>query len=144
VYHLATGPTRGTTTSQSIYVASGIVASASNKFTVSFASVVPYVDLRIVEVSGVSAVDQTLSASGGTDLAATANVKTTVGPEMIIVGGTTTGSFAGAASGYTLQQLTIPDSDIVESRFVATPGSYPVSAGLNNPADWVLQAVSLR
>jgi hypothetical protein len=144
VYHLATGPTRGTSTSQSIYVASGIVASASNAVTVNFASVVPYVDLRIVEVSGVSAVDQAASASGSTDLATTANLKTTVGPEMIIAGGTTTGSFVGAASGYTLQQLTIPDSDIVESRLVATAGSYPVSAGLNGAADWVFQAVSLR
>jgi hypothetical protein len=143
-YHLAIGPTRGASVSQAIYVASGIVAAASNTVTVTFQNAVPYVDLRIVEASGVSAVDQTVGASGNADVASTADLKTTASHELIVASGTTMGLFSGAGSGYVVQEITTPNGDIVESRLATAKGSYAVSANLTGAADWVLQAVSLR
>jgi hypothetical protein len=143
-YQLAVGPIRSANLTQAIYFSPRVAAANSNTVTVTFANAAANVDLRIVEYAGLSAVDQTLQATGTSQTASTSSIQTTGASEMVFAAGTTIGLFSTGGPGYIVRLITTPDGDIVEDQQAAQPGSYPVSAVQNAAAEWVFQAVTFK
>ena len=145
VYQLAAPITRSSSTSQAIYFAKNIAANASNTVTATFNTPAAYVDLRVVEYSGIDAVnplDQTASAVGSSSSASSGNVTTSTAKELLFAAGTTTGAFVSAGTGFTARVITSPDADIAEDQIVSATGTY--SATANQSGTWVMQVVSFR
>jgi glucose/arabinose dehydrogenase/PKD repeat protein len=146
VYQAAAPVTRSSSTSQAIYFAKNIAANANNTVTVAFNTAASYVDLRILEYSGIDAVnplDQTASAVGSSATANSGNVTTTAANELVFGAGTTTDAFSGGGSGFTTRVITTPDADIAEDRIVSTTGSYGATASQGG-GTWVMQVVTFR
>jgi predicted enzyme related to lactoylglutathione lyase len=145
VYLPAAPITRSSANSQAIYYAKNIVANASNTVTVTFNTATPFVDLRILEYSGidtVNALDQTASAAGTSATPSSGNVTTTTAKELVFGAGTTTGGFSSGGSGFTTRIITVPDVDIAEDRIVTATGTY--SATASQSGTWVMQVVTFR
>jgi hypothetical protein len=144
-YVLAVGPTRGTIVSQSIYYAANIHAAASNTVTVTFDQPAAVVDLRATEYAGLRGVVGGTAASTGMAPEASAGaLDVSDAPALIVLAGITSWEFTGAGANYAVRIITRPDTDIAADQLVYQPGSYPVTAQLSLPGDWVLQAVLLR
>ena len=144
VYQLAAPTTRGTGISQAIYYAKNIVAG-SNAVTATFDRAASYVDLRILEYSGIDStnpVNGTASSAGSAATANSGTVTTTAAKALIFGAGTTTGSFSGPGTGFTSRIITIPDLDIAEDRIVTTVGPY--SATAPQSGNHVMQVVAFR
>ena len=149
VYQLAAPLTRGSGLSQAIYYAKNIKSATggSNVVKVQFSGAVPYVDVRVLEYSGLDAVnplDTSASAVGTAATASSGNLTTTAAKEMIFGAGTTAGGFVGGANGFTSRIITSPDGDIAADKFVSTVGTYPAAANLTGSAAWVMQGVAFR
>ena len=145
VYLPAAPVTRSSANSQAIYYAKNIAANASNTVTVTFNAATPFVDLRILEYSGidtVNALDQTASAAGTSATSSSGNVTTTTAKELVFGAGTTTGGFFSPGAGFTSRIITVPDADIAEDRIVTATGTY--SATANQGGTWVMQVVTFR
>ena len=144
VYQLAAPATRGSGISQAIYYAKNIVAG-SNAVTATFDRAASYVDLRILEYSGIDSTNPVIATASAAGSAATANsgsVTTTAAKALIFGAGTTTGSFSGPGTGFTSRIITIPDLDIAEDRIVTTVGTY--SATAPQSGNHVMQVVAFR
>jgi hypothetical protein len=112
---------------------------------VAFNTAAAYVDLRVLEYSGIDAVnplDQTVSAVGSSSTANSGNVTTTAANELVFGAGTTTGVFSGSGSGFTTRIITTPDADIAEDRIVSATGSYGATAPQSGTS--VMQVVTFR
>jgi hypothetical protein len=145
VYQLAAPVARSSSTSQAIYYAKNIAANANNTVTVAFNTAAAYVDLRVLEYSGIDTVnpfDKTASAVGSSSTANSGNVTTTAANELVFGAGTTTGVFSGSGSGFTTRIITTPDADIAEDRIVSAIGSYGATA--SQSGTWVMQVVTFR
>ncbi|MEY2524145.1 MAG: large repetitive protein, partial [Ilumatobacteraceae bacterium] len=145
VYQLAAPVARSSSTSQAIYFAKNIAANANNTVTVAFNTAAAYVDLRVLEYSGIDTVnplDQTASAVGSSSTANSGNVTTAAANELVFGAGTTTGVFSGGGSGFTTRIITTPDADIAEDRIVSAAGSYGATAPQSGT--WVMQVVTFR
>ena len=145
VYQLAAPITRSAGTSQAIYFAKNIAARAGNIVTATFNTAAAYVDLRVLEYSGIDTVnplDKTASAAGTSSTASSGSVTTTTAKELVFGAGTTTGAFAGAGTGFTTRVITSPDLDIAEDMTVTAVGTY--SATANQSGAWVMQIVTFR
>jgi len=147
-YVRAVGPTMNPgAVTQSIYYAKNIAAAAAggNSVTVRFSVPAVYVDVRILEYSGLDTAAPLDVAAGAAGSAATndSGALTTTGPnELLFAANITTGFTDAAGTGFTSRVITSPDSDIAEDRVLATAGTYHGTApGLGV---WVMQAVAFR
>ena len=139
-YALAIGPTTGTGLRQSIYYAKNIVAG-SNTVTVTFNQAAAYVDVRVLEYSGLdpaNPLDKTAGAAGNGTSASSGAATTTAGNELIVGAGMTTTKFTGAGSGFVTRLITSPDADLAEDETVSTTGSYSATAPVTS-SSWVMQ-----
>ena len=147
VYQAAVPTFRGTGLSQAIYYAKNIAGggTGTNTVTVRFDKTVAYVDVRILEYSGLdqtSPFDVGRSAAGSTATADSGAATTTFANELVLGGGITTGCFTGAGSGFTTRIITSPDCDIAEDRIVSTAGSYSATAPQN--VSWIMQVATFK
>jgi hypothetical protein len=130
---------------QAIYYAKNIVGG-SNTVTVTFNQAAPYVDVRILEYSGLDTsnpLDVTAGAAGSGTAASSGAATTTSANELIFGAGTTTNAFTAAGSGYTMRILTSPDKDIAEDQVAAAAGSISATAtGLSGA--WIMQMATFR
>ena len=144
-YALAIGPTSGTGLRQSIYYAKNI-AAGTNTVTVNFSQAAVFVDVRVLEYSGLdktNPLDVTAGASGSGTSPTTAAVTTTTASELIFGAGMTTTHFTGPGTGFTSRIITTPDSDIAEDKTVSSTGSYSVAAPVTS-SFWVMQMATFR
>ena len=144
-YALAIGPTTGTGLRQSIYYATGIKAG-SNTVTVRFSQAARYVDIRVLEYSGVdpaNPVDVTAGAAGSGTATSSGAATTRSANDLIFGAGTTAGRFTAAGVGLILRTITTQDGDIAEDDTVGTTGSYSVTAP-NTSGPWAMQLVAFR
>src|SRR5262249_21161915 len=122
--------------SQAIYFASN-VKSGADTITVSFTGAAAYVDLRVVEYSGLSgAVDGAASGAGSGGTATSGSLSAGAG-DLVFGAGMTSGTFSGPGAGFTLRAITQPDADIVEDEIVPAAGSYSATGPQNG--EWVMQ-----
>ncbi len=149
-YALAVGPTLQTgIESQSIYFANNIAGAAAgaNTVTVGFSAETAYVDLRILDYSGVDPLyplDVTAAAQGTSATSASGPATTTVPNELIFGANYTQEETTGPGPGFTSRIITTPDSDIAEDDIVTTAGSYNASATLNTSGSWIMQMATFR
>ncbi len=139
-YALAIGPTTGTGLRQSIYYAKNI-AAGSNTVTVAFSKAAAFVDVRVLEYSGLDTLnplDTTAGAVGSGTAASSGAATTTSANELIFGAGMTVGRFTGAGAGFTSRIITNPDADIAEDQTVSATGSYSATAP-NSASSWVMQ-----
>jgi hypothetical protein len=147
-YALALGPTIGTGLSESIYYAKNILASSTNRVTVTFNQSATKPDVRILEYSGVATsnpLDVTTGAFGNTYIADSGYVNTNAANELIVGGSmvqSNTTVMAGAP--FTPRVITSPNSDLAEDRIVNVPGSYHSWEPLNAAGNWVMQVVTFK
>ncbi len=102
-YALAIGPTSGTGLRQSIYYAKNI-AAGSNTVTVAFSKAAAFVDVRVLEYSGLDTLnplDKTAGAAGSGTTASSGAATTTSANELIFGAGMTVARFTGAGTGFT-------------------------------------------
>jgi len=132
---------------QAIYYAKNI-AAGSNTVTVSFNQATPFVDVRILEYSGLdtaSPLDVTAGAAGSGTSANSGAATTTAANELIFGAGYTVSTFTGAGAGFTSRIITSPDSDIAEDRIVTSTGSYSASApNKGSSAAWIMQMAAFK
>ncbi|MGC2181709.1 MAG: IPT/TIG domain-containing protein [Terriglobales bacterium] len=130
---------------QSIYYAKNIVGG-SNTVTVTFNQAAAFVDVRVLEYSGldtVSPLDKTAGAAGSGTSASSGAATTTSANELIFGAGMTTTHFTGAGSGFISRIITVPDADIAEDQTVSSTGSYSATAPATS-SKWVMQIASFR
>ena len=140
-YSLAIGPTSGTALRQSIYYASNILGG-SNTVTVTFTQAAAFPDVRILEYTGVHAVDVTSGASGNSATSNSGAAQTKVSSELIFGANTVATATGAAGSGFTSRVITSPDGDIAEDKVVTTTGSNSATATLTSGGPWVMQMVT--
>jgi hypothetical protein len=144
-YTLAIGPTTGTGLRQSIYYAKNI-AAGTNTVTVTFSQAAVFVDVRVLEYSGLDTVnplDKTAGAVGSGTTASSGAVTTTAANELIFGAGMTVARFTAAGTGFTSRIITNPDADIAEDRTVTATGSYSATAP-NTTSSWVMQVATFQ
>ena len=148
-YQVALPTARGLGMSQAIYYASNIKAAAAgtNTVTVTFNTSTPFVDIRVLEYSGLDPVnpfDVGTSASGNGTAANSGTVTTTAAGELIFGAGMTQGVYSAAGTNFTNRIITAQDGDIAEDRFVTATGSYSATASLPGTANWLMQVATFR
>ena len=144
-YTLAIGPTSGTGLRQSIYYAKNI-AAGSNTVTVTFNKAAIFVDVRVLEYSGLDTanpLDTAAGAAGSGTTASSGTVTTTAANELIFGAGMTIAKFTGAGAGFTSRIITSPDADIAEDRTVTATGNYSATAP-NSRSNWVMQVATFK
>jgi hypothetical protein len=144
-YTLAIGPTTGTGLRQSIYYASNI-RGGSNTVTVTFNQAAIWVDVRVLEYSGLSTtspLDVTAGAAGTGTSASSGAATTTVANELIFAAGMTTATFKSAGTGFVSRIITSPDADIAEDQVVTSTGSYNATAP-STSGSWVMQIATFH
>src|SRR5262249_27209659 len=150
VYSLAVGPTRlGVQATQSIYFAPNIVGAAANgnSVVVSFSSPATFVDIRVLEYSGIDTVSplHAVAASTGNSQTSTSGALNVTVPNVLLVAANTIETTTGSAGGgFTTRVLTSPNGDIVEDAVASTTGSYTANAQLNESGYWVMQMVAFQ
>ena len=145
IYTLALGPTTGTGLRQSIYYAKNI-AGGSNTVTVTFNQAAAFVDVRVLEYSGLDTanpLDVAAGAAGTGTLANSGAVTTTSASELIFGAGMTSTHFTGAGTGFTTRIITNPDADIAEDQVVSSTGTYSATAPATS-SSWVMQVATFR
>jgi hypothetical protein len=145
-YTLAIGPTTGTGLRQSIYYAKSI-AGGSNTVTVTFNQAAAYVDVRVLEYSGLdtsSPLDVTAGAAGSSNSASSGAATTTVATELIFGAGMTAGRFTGPGTGFGSRIITNPDGDIAEDKAVSSTGSNSAVAPMSTSTGWVMQMATFK
>jgi len=142
-YQIAAPMTRGSSHSQAIYYAKNITGGAPT-VTVTMSASTAFIDMRIMEYSGLDTstpFDVAASGIGGSGTATSGNLTTNFPVELIVGGGSTLNSFTAAGSNYTLRLLT-QDSDIAEDRVVNATGTYAATANVTGP--YVMQAAAFK
>ncbi|HVT08997.1 MAG TPA: hypothetical protein VHO67_16170, partial [Polyangia bacterium] len=138
------GPTRRSgSASQSIYYALG-VAAGTNTVTVVLNHAAPYVDLRVLEYSGVSAFDGAVGASGSSKSPSSGALAAVTAGDLLVASDTIGTATNGSVSGWTNRLVTSPDADVVEDRIVTTAGSYTASSTISPSSWWVMQVVAFK
>jgi len=145
-YLLAVGPTVGTNLTQSIYYAVNIKAG-NNTVTVNFNQPAAFVDLRVLEYSGINnptPLDVTAAGTGNSATASSGSATTTAANELVIGADTVFTGNQGAGAGYTARIITLPDSDLVEDLTAATAGPNTATAPLTSSGAWVMQMATFK
>jgi Concanavalin A-like lectin/glucanases superfamily/Bacterial Ig domain len=144
-YALAIGPTTGTGLRQSIYYARNI-AGGSNTVTVTFNRAAAFVDVRVLEYSGLdtsSPLDVTAEGTGRATSPSSKSATTTAANELIFGAGMTDARFTGSGGGFTSRIITTPDADIAEDKIVSSVGNYSAAAPAPS-SKWVMQMATFR
>jgi fibronectin type 3 domain-containing protein len=147
-YTRAVGPTTNPRLlTQSIYYARNIAAAAAgaNSVTVRFNVPAVYVDVRILEYSGLdpaAPLDATAAAWGSSANNDSGPLTTTGANELLFAANMTTGWTNGPGTGFTSRVITSPDGDIAEDRVAASAGIYRGTAP--GAGAWVMQMVAFR
>ena len=150
IYQLAIGPTKQTSRlSQSIYYANNIVAASSrtNSISVGFTAAARFVDLRILEYSGINAtspLDLAIGASGSSVTSDSGLMTTRNANDLLVAGNVVITSTASAGPNFTSRLLTRTDADIAEDRVVTSIGAYNALAPLTGSGPWVMQGQHSR
>ncbi len=134
----------GSSARQSIYYAKNILAGG-NTVTVTFNQAARFVDVRILEYSGLdpsNPLDVTASAAGSSISPNSGAVTTTGANELIFGAGTTATGFYAPGTGFTTRIIT-GDGDIAEDQVVSSTGSYSAT-GKTSSAPWVMQIATFR
>jgi len=143
-YSRAVGPTSTSGLQQSIYYAKNI-AGGNNTVKVTFNQAAAYPDVRILEYSGLDAVnplDVTAAAVGSGSNASSGSATTTSGNELIFGAGTSDSFFSGAGSGFTKRIINI-FGNLAEDKGVSSIGSYAATA-VNSGNGWVMQMATFK
>jgi hypothetical protein len=150
VYALAVGPTQvpGALT-QAIYYAANIWAAAAgaNTVTVTFSGGASYPDVRVLEYSGLAAVnpvDVVAVGTGTTSPSSTATITTTYPSDLLFAANTVKTATTGAGTGFTKRVITLPNRNIAEDRIVSAVGAYRASAPISPAGTWIMQMVAFR
>jgi hypothetical protein len=138
-YALVVGATEGSGISQSIYYSANIEAGL-NSVTVNFSGPATYPDVRVLEYSGLSKLDNGTGVSGSSG-SSSVNITTHGVPELVIAANTVSGLTTSSGSGFTQRILTTPDGDIVEDAIESAAGTFTASASVNG-GNWVMQAAA--
>jgi len=136
----------GTGLRQALYYAKNI-AAGSNTVTVAFNQAAAFVDVRILEYSGLdtsSPLDVTAGAAGTSASPNSGAATTTVANELIFGAGTTGGGFTAAGTGFTSRIITSPNADVAEDKTVTSTGSNSASAPLKSSSTWVMQMATFK
>jgi len=144
-YQIAIPTYRGNGLSQAIYFCPDI-KPGSNTVTVTFNQPAIYVDLRVMEYSGLAktnAFDIGASASGSGANASSGAVNTSFASELLLGAGMTAATFTAAGSGFTQRVITSPDADIIEDTVTTATGTYSATAPLSSGA-WLMQIAAFR
>jgi len=144
-YQVGAPTFRGNGFSQAVYYAKNIAGAAANTVTVKFDKALPYVDVRILEYSGLdrtSPLDVTSSATGTAAQASSGTATTNFARELVLGAGVTSASFTGPGTGFTTRIITSPDDDIAEDRTVTSAGAYAATAP--QTGRWVMQMVTFK
>ena len=150
VYTRAVGPTAVTgRLSQSIYYAKNIAAATGNAniVTVQFNVPAQYVDIRILEYSGLDPadpVDVTAVGTGSNATSSTAAVATTNANNLLFAANMVVTLTSAPGAGFTSRVITTPNGDIAEDRTVTVVGSYSASATLSSAGAWIMQMVAFK
>ncbi len=131
---------------QAIYYAKNI-AAGSNTVTVAFNQAAAFVDVRVLEYSGIdttSPLDVTAGAIGTGGTPSSGAATTTSASELIVGAGMTTSHFSGAGSGFTSRVITSPDGDIAVDRVVSAAGSNSATATLSYSGGWIMQMATFK
>ncbi len=134
----------GTAERQAIYYAKNILAG-SNTVTATFNQAARFVDVRILEYSGLDTtnpLDVTASAAGSSVSPNSGTATTTSANELIFGAGTTATGFYAPGTGFTTRIIT-GDGDIAEDKVVSSTGSYSATAPTSS-APWVMQMATFR
>jgi hypothetical protein len=130
---------------QSVYYAKNIVGG-SNTVTVTFNQAAFFVDVRVLEYSGLDTatpLDVTAGAAGTGVSASSGSATTTSANELIFGAGTTAGTIGASGTGFVTRIIT-PDSDIAQDKTVSSTGSYNAAATQTYSSAWVMQMVTFR
>jgi len=136
----------GTGMRQAIYYAKNVTAG-SNSVTVVFNQAAAYVDVRILEYSGLdttSPLDVTAGAAGNSASPSSGAATTTSSNELIFGAGMTASAYSAAGAGFTSRIITSPDKDIAEDQLGSSAGSYSASAPLSSSSAWVMQMATFK
>jgi hypothetical protein len=120
-----------------MYYAASIKGGA-NTVTVTFNQGAAFPDVRILEYSGVTALDATAGDSGSSATPSSGAATTTSANEVIVGADTVSTGTTGAGSGFTSRIITSPDLDLVEDRIATATGSYSATASII-AGNWVMQ-----
>jgi len=145
MYNVATPVLTQNAVSQAMYWATVKAASAGNNaVSVAMGTSVQYLDVRVVEFSGVSALDGVAPSQGNSSTPNAGLAKPTIAPdELLVAAGMAANVFSDAGPSYTLEIKT-QFSNLLEDRVVHEAGTYTASAPLIANADWVFQLVTFR
>ena len=136
----------GTGLSQAIFYAKNI-AGGSNTVTVAFNQAAAYVDVRILEYSGLdptNPLDKTAGAAGSGTSMSSGAATTTSANELVFGAGTTANIVQAAGANYLSRIITSPDGDIAEDQTVTTTGNYTAAATNGGADSWVMQMATFR
>ena len=149
-YQLAVGPTLGTAggspAAQSIYYAKNI-AAGTNSVTATFSPAAAWVDIRVLEYSGIDTVnplDVAVAGAGVSKTSSSGAVTTTFATDLLVAGNDVATNTTGAGTGFTLRFKTNPNGDIAQDRVVTAVGSYTATAPMSSSGDWVMQMAAFR
>ncbi len=147
-YQLAVGPTVTGNRAQSIYYAKNIVAApAGTVVTATFNAAAQWVDVRVLEYSGIdtiSPLDVAVGATGTNNSSSTPAVTTTSARDLLVAGNNVATWTTAAGAGFTKRFITNPNGDIAEDRVVNAAGSYGATASLGSAGAWVMQMAAFR
>jgi outer membrane biosynthesis protein TonB len=152
LYQLAVGPTVLTGSvpmSQAIYYAKNIAAASAgaNVVTAKFNAAAAFVDLRVLEYSGVdplNALDVSAAATGNSASTNSGAVITKNAKDLLVGANLVWTATSGPGTGATKRLITSPDGDIAQDQIVSVLGSYSATAPLSNAGPWMMQMVAFR
>jgi hypothetical protein len=131
---------------QAIFYAKNI-AGGSNTVTVVFNQAAAFVDVRILEYSGLdtsSPLDVTAGAAGTSAGPSSGAATTTSANELIFGAGTTGSGFSAGGTGFISRIITPQDGDIAEDKVVSSTGSNSATAPLKSSSTWVMQMATFK
>ncbi|MFL6604625.1 MAG: fibronectin type III domain-containing protein [Steroidobacteraceae bacterium] len=132
---------------QVVYYAKNIASATAgvNTVTVTFSRSVSYPDVRILEYSGINAinpVDAAVSAYGNGENLDSGSLTTTTANDLLLASGSVQHSYTGGpGSGYT--KVLASDWNLVENAMVTTTGAYNATSTATS-GYWVMQLVAFR
>lgn len=145
-YTLAFPATQGTSITQAIYYAKNIKAGASNTVTVTFNQAAAFLDVRVMEYSGLDTANP-LDAGGGASGTGTGldsgAINVTSAGDLFLGASTVNGTVVAPGTGFATVILT-KFGDNVEHFFPTTAGSFDATATQDKSVPWVMQGVAFR
>ena len=145
-YQVAAALTRKNTTSQVMYYAKNIVASATNTVTVTFNATTATPNLRVMEYDGLDTaapLDTAASGTGTSTAASSGNLTTTSANEMIVSSSTASTAYTVPGTSNILRLISTAPNSLVEDRLVTATGTYAAGATLAS-GDWIMQSAAFK